>query len=108
MLFAKFGLAQADSISFKDSLKPSNHFSLQNDKPFPPRAYSFESTHLKLNFTDTFFCRPVYYNLSLQKDFSYKFNLLNPWNANDPFEAVASGTLYYLFQTMDKKYFWRK
>ena len=90
MLFAKFGLAQADSLSFKDSLKSSNHFSLQTDKLFTPRTYSYESTYFKSNFTDTFFCRPVYYNLSLQKDFSYKFNPLNPWKANDPF-ADESG-----------------
>lgn len=108
MLFAKFCLAQADSISFKDTLKPANHFLLQTDKSFPSRNYTFENAYLKTNFTNPFFCRPVYYNLLLQRDFSYKFNPLNPWNAKDPFEAVASGTLNYLFQTLDRKYFWGK
>jgi len=108
MLFAKFGLAQADSISFKDTLKCSNCFSSRTNNLFPSRTYTYERTYLKLNFTDPFFHRPVYYNLSLQRDFLYKFNPLNPWNANDPFEAVMSGTLNYLFQTVDRKYLWGK
>ncbi len=108
MVFAKLGLAQADSISFKDTLNCSNYFSLKTDKLFPSRTYTYENTYLKLKFTNLFFHRPVYCNLSLQRDPSYKLNPLNPWNANDPFEALMSGTLNYLFQTVDRKYLWAK
>lgn len=120
IILTKFCWAQADNSSTKDTLVQSNyfynynsksilhHFSLQTDKSFTSNNYNLGNPYLKFNFSDTFFSRPEYYNLLLQRDFSNKFNPTNPWNAANPFEAVMCGSLNYLIREIDRKCFFYK
>jgi hypothetical protein len=109
--------AQSDSLSSKDTSLQSKYFNsynsnfrpnyslLQTDNIFTYNDNRFNNSCFKLNLSETLFYRPVYYNPLLKRDFSYKFNPINPWNTTDPFEAVISGSLNYIIQAVDRKYF---
>ena len=110
-----FCFAQTDSVSRTDSVHqmdfPSKTaFSLQpfHLKSYTQDNYLFGKINLRLNYADTFFTRPIYYDNWGRRDFSYKFNPTNPWRTSDPLDAIINGSTNYLIQAVDKKLFYKK
>jgi len=106
-------LLKANYLTNYNSKYLSNHFSLRLNNSYS--NYTLPSLYLKLRFSETVLLRPVYYNISVQSNnmsilsnSSYKRNALNPWGARDPFSAVMTGSLNYLIQAIDRKYFYGK
>lgn len=92
--------------------KPAN-FSLFSYSLYTHRLYTSGKYKIRIplptvNYADTLLKRPVYYNLFTGRDFSYKFNPLNPWGASDPYDAIMSGSLNFLIQAADRRYFFNK
>jgi len=118
IFISNFCWAQTGSTYYKDTL-PENRYTYNSNYLFPGFSrqtnesyiyanYKLANPYLKLDFTDKLLYQPVYFNILLQRNFPYKFNPLNPWNAKTASGAIITGSLNYLVRTIDRKYFFNK
>jgi len=105
-----FSFAQSVSVYNKTNISFPKTFLLQSFQvtPYAPESYLFQNEYLRTNHSSLFFKKPIIYDNFGRRHFYYKYDTLNPWCASGPLDAIAGGTINYLIQSMDKKFFYRK
>jgi hypothetical protein len=98
--------AQTDSINQQPFYFFSHSFSIYNYKLIPYNN-KIDKLFPKENYADIFFHKPIYYDSFLRRNFYFNYTA-NPWSASTPLDAITSGSLNYLMQALDKKYFYNK